>query len=167
MNYSIDLQAPLSDKAYWLILLIALALLAAVFAFFFARMYKKLKALRDNKGNIEEPVMAPVGPIINPASVKDRAMAEIARIEANYNNRQITSRQAALELSIAVRLFLKAMTGREADCNTYEELRKWGYTALTILMNSLYGIEFAEHKDIEVDMNACIQDARKLVAGWT
>ncbi|MCR4902225.1 MAG: hypothetical protein K6A23_05150 [Butyrivibrio sp.] len=167
MNYSIDLQAVGYDRIIWLILLFVLVAAAIVFAVFFAKINKKLKALpkkamenQDNERTLKKDFGE--GDL---EYLRSRVLADIEKIARDYKNKKLNSRQASYWISITVRNFLKSATGKDADCQTYEELRMWGYISLTVLMNSLYGAEFAP--DPEVDMDDCINDARKLVKQWT
>lgn len=163
MNYSVDLQAIAYDKAWWYLLLLVLLGVIVILAFVFIKLSKKLKTM-DKEEPVTKQEQVPMRPILNPVMIKNNTLQEIAQIEYEYGQKLIDSREACLKLSIAVRLFIKNMTGREADCETYAELRLWGFDALTMLMENLYGLEFAGN--VELDASACINDAKGLVARW-
>ena len=164
MEYSIDLQPAAYDRTLWYIVVLAFLAAAVVFTIIFIIVRKKLKALEAAGTSMDIPVQNV--PYIEADFMRARqeALGEIAAIEANYLQKKIDSREAALRLSITVRTFIKNMTSREADCETYEELRKWGLNALTSLMYNLYGTEFAG--ELNVDARECIDDSRKLVEKW-
>ncbi len=111
------------------------------------------------------PVPAPRDPLPLPVNVRNQAMADISRVEAQVASGELTARDAHIELSGILRELAFFTTRYDARSMTPEELRAVGLSRLADTVSTFYPIAFAPAE--AVDASAAIATARGAVSQWS
>ncbi|MDR1188143.1 MAG: hypothetical protein LBK95_11930 [Bifidobacteriaceae bacterium] len=131
----VDPLPPEPFSAWWLIVAVALVVLAALMVAWpwLARAWRAWRRKRSGPPSALVPPTAPAD--LSRQEVLDR----IDQIERRWNDGELTDRSAAYEIAQAVRQF----TGSDASVLTLLELRSRGHLPnLTALIEQAYPVEF-------------------------
>lgn len=146
------------DWPWWLVLPAFLVLL--VLWILFSKRFARMRGWRRRT----EPAPAPRAPLPLPVNVRQKAMADIADVEARVKSGAITARDAHIELSGILRELAFFTTRYDARAMTLGELRAVGLARLADTVSTFYPIAFAPAE--AVDASAAIDTARQAVAQW-
>jgi len=119
-------------------------------------LIKKIKINKANKPVVVKPVDVP----------KERAkyIRELEALRARFSAEEIDIRAAYQGMSVIIRDFVFAVTGKEVHTYTLEEVREADMPALEVLMEEYYKPEFAEHS--AGDVIASIDKTKKAIETW-
>ena len=155
MKYSVVLQDPFDYRPLWLWLGIGL-LLAAAAAWFVLRYADLEKLALRRKLN---PIRS-----LRMFFLKRSYLRKLRRIERDFRRNRIGIREAHQRISLAVRRFAQAATGKPVTSMVHSELPWLKRPPLTDLIGSLYEPEFSPQSG--GDVRQMIQKSKELIRQW-
>lgn len=119
-----------------------------------------VKKIKINKA--KRPVVAKT---VDIPKEKAKYIRDLDALRAKFDNGEIDIRAAYQGMSVIIRDFIFAVTGKEVHTYTLEEVREAGMPALEALMEEYYTPEFAKHS--AGDVIASIDKTKRAIETWT
>lgn len=101
---------------------------------------------------------------INIPKAQERYLKKLEFLRERFVNGEVNIRGAYQEMSVIIRDFIYASTGRTVMSYTLEDVKKAGMPALQALMEEYYTPEFAKHSD--GDVIASIDKTKRAIETW-
>ncbi|MEZ5189932.1 MAG: hypothetical protein R2717_02925 [Schumannella sp.] len=155
-----DFFPPLGyDGWWWLVLPLFVALL--VLWLLLSKRFAGMRGWRRRGSGA--PVRPKVLPL--PVDVRRRALQRIAEVERQVAARELTPREAHIELSEILRELAFYTTRFDARTMTLTDLRRAGLTRLADTLAGFYPVNFAPREAVEAQ--PAIDAARTAVTQWS
>ncbi len=164
MNFSVELQKPMSF-AVWPLILIGCLLLAAVLFVIIRKIIADNKRRQMEKKLLEEKKKRePV--VVKPSlqELKNQYLAKLAQLESDFLGGKIESRDAYEELSNIFRTFIYDATGTPAHKYTLYDMRGLDKPIVYNLVNNYYAPEFS--KDTKGNIIESIDFTKRAIFEW-
>lgn len=155
MTYSVGLQEPFAFAIKWLLIGIALLLLAFAIGLLI-RSYGKNRQPEEGKERTPRRRRA--------WTARKRSLQNLESLEADLAAGRIDNRQAHLQLSREIRRFAHTMTGVHVENMTLSEIRKLNDPHLTGLMELCYASEFSPSGGTDAAKD--IAKSKELISTW-
>ena len=164
MKYSIEPYKGMTDRLFWLFILIAAAA-AAVFLFvLFSKLHKKVLQLKKERMEELKKKLASEKKPVNIPALKDITLKKLRRLQFDLEHGGLTPRDTCIGISSVVRDFLTEAAGRNVDCQALYEIKQWNRPEVAEFIEELYGSEFAGVSG--GDIRKYFNDAWRLVTVW-
>lgn len=156
MDTSVKLQGMLSFSKNPLLIFgaVIVAYLLMIVILFVIRILKKRKPVKK-AATVQEH---------RPVRNKQKYLAELDSIKAEYDAGRIDYRKAYNRTSLCVRKFVHAATGKKVQSYTLEDIKNEGMTGLGQLIEEFYKPEFA--RESESDFESSLQKTKKVIEQW-
>ena len=162
METTVTLQAALG-YSWWLYLISAALLAAAIVVFLNALKAHQQVQLTDDKRDVKVKRPAP-GTVLN---AKNKHLAQINALLTEYKAGSITKRTGYQRLSLIIRSFVHETTGINVENCTLRESEALGMQGLNVLMNEYYVPEFGEDKRSQnADLVKSCNKTMGVISSW-
>ena len=155
---SVAIEPPVGHSAWWVVL--AVLLLVLVIAWYAVLLVRA----RRHRLLSSPPVSEPPQHATDLEALRAQTLARIDALAADARAGRVGPRTAYDLLSVDVRRFVAAASGRPADAMTLTDLRADGIPLVPDLLALLYPGQFGPHPD--PDPRSAIASAREVVATW-
>ena len=157
MKTSVELQGPFSYMIIWVILAV-LFIGAVVFSQIFFRKKLGDRLKREKQIRIKKIAESTL------EGLKKKYIGELACIEMDLRNQNITVRQAYQKMSLCIRLFVFDVTGIKVQKYSLSEIRRVNIPQLTQLVREYYEPEFA--LESRMDVMSSLGRTRGVIESW-
>lgn len=138
------------------IIIIAIIVISYVLFFVIKGVIKRIKIANANKPVVVKPV--------DISAEKMKYIRELETLRDRFANSEIDIRAAYQGMSVIIRDYIFAVTGKEVHTYTLEEVKEANMPALETLMEEYYTPEFAEHS--AGDVMASIDKTKRAIETW-
>ncbi len=102
--------------------------------------------------------------VVNIPKAKEKYLKKLDVLRNKFENGEVDIRGAYQRMSVIIRDYIYAVTGRSVISFTLEDVKKAGMPALQALMEEYYNPEFAKHS--EGDVIASIEKTKRAIETW-